>query len=110
MKIANVVSVQSRGISGTSAQGAGSRLDRMSNLLRRYPDIEDQERRELLAFLTGGPPEEVVEVSRLRGLEQSYRRFRADHPREFSSDLRAWLPMILLVAITIVAVAWRWLG
>jgi len=109
MKIANVVSVQSRGTPVTSTQDvrAGSRADRMSNLLRRYPEIEDQERQELLNFLTRGPQEEIVDVTRLQGLEPRYEAFRKDHPREFSSGLRGWLPMILLIAVALLGVARR---
>lgn len=109
MKIANVVSAQVRGTHDTSTQEVvtGRRAERMSDFLRRYPAIEDSERRELLLFLTGGPQEEIVEVTRLQGLESQYELFRRDHPREFSSTLYAWLPLILVIAIAILGAAWR---
>lgn len=112
MKIANVVSVQNRGtLDATSDKPqCGSRIDRMSTFLRRYPQIEDGERLQLLSFLTTGPQEEIVQVTHLQGLETRFHAFREDHPQEFPSGLKAWLPMILFVVIAAVGVAWRLLS
>lgn len=109
MKIANVVSVQDRGVPATSSEEVRSstRVGEMSNLLRRYPAVEQHELEELLAFLTGGCPEEVVQVTHLQGLEPRYQALRKDHPRQFPSGLRAWLPMLLFCVLALVAVAWR---
>lgn len=111
MKILNVVPAQVRGTRGTSTQEVvtGSRAERMSNFLGRYPAIEDSERQELLNFLTGGPQEEIVDVTRLQGLESQYEVFRRDHSREFSSSVHAWLPLILFIAIAVLGAAWRFL-
>ncbi len=105
MKIANVSSVVDRG--PLTPVHDNSRVERMTALLRRYPNIEDGERQELLTFLTQGPPDEVVRVTHLEGVEPSVRAFRADHPREFRSGWRGWLPMILFVAIAVIGVVWR---
>ncbi len=112
MKIANVVSVQDRGSPGTSSEEVrlNTRVERMSTLLRRYPTIEPPEREELLAFLTGGSPEEIVHVTHLPGLQPRYQTIRKDHPREFASGLRGWLPMLVFLVLALAAVAWRLLS
>lgn len=112
MKIANVVSVHDRGPLGASSINGRpvARIDRMADLLRRYPAIEDAERRELVAFLVGGPQEEIVQVTYFHGLEPRLRAFRQDHARAFGAGVRGWLPMILFVVIAALGVGWRLLA
>lgn len=86
---------------------ANTRTERMTTLLRRYPEIEEDERAELLAFLTNGSPEEIVQVAHLQGLEPRFLQFRADHPKEFRTGLRGWLPMIAFVLIALIGIIWR---
>ena len=109
MKTANIASVRALGPSRTSpgTDETVPRVDRMADLLRRYPAIEQEDRQELLTFLTAGPPEEIVQVTYAQGLEPRFRAFRSDHPREFRTGLRGWLPMIVLVLIALLGVAWR---
>ena len=112
MKIANVVSVQDRDSLATPAStgSVSKRLGGMADLLRAYPDISDAERLQLLEFLTKGPPEEVVQVSHMQGLEPCFAAFRKAHPREFPQGVRGWLPMIVFAVIIVAAVAWRLSG
>ena len=108
MKTANVVSVRDRGPLNDTRDGvAASRVARMSDLLRRYPAIDDREREQLLGFLTKGAQEEIVQATHLQGLEQQLRVFRKDHRREFNTDLMGWLPIILMVGVPILGLAWR---
>ena len=109
VNIASVPSVIDRGLLArpSAVSQSGGKVEHMSGLLRRYPRIADPERRQLLAFLTSGPPEEVVQVVHLQGLESQVRAFRADHPREFRTGVRGWLPMIIFVLIALAALAWR---
>ena len=112
MKIANVVSVQDRD-SATSPAPAGrasARLGRMADLLRAYPDITDEDRVQLLEFLTAGAPDEVVQVTHMQGLEPRFAAFRKAHPRDFPQGMRGWLPMIVFAVIIVAAVAWRLSG
>ena len=80
MKTANVVSVRDRGTSATGFDHnpSDSRIDRMTTLLRCYPQIEEEERVQLLGFLTTGPEEEIVQVTLLQGLEPRFTGSRAD--------------------------------
>ncbi len=110
MKMANVVAVQDRDSLRSPSAKAVGRIDRMTTLLRRYPAIEDQERQEVLSFLSTGPQEEVVLVTHAEGLEPRVRAFRKDHPEAFPSGLKAWLPMIVFVVVAALGVAWRLLG
>jgi len=109
MKTAKVVSVQDRGSLDRSRNSgvAASRVARMSDLLRRYPAIDDKECGQLLGFLTGGDQDEVVQVTHLQGLEGQLKAFRKDHARQFRSDLLGWLPMLLFAGLPILGVAWR---
>lgn len=112
MKIANVVSVQDRDSLDASAPAGrpSARLDRMADLLRAFPDISDEDRRQLLDFLTKGVPEEIAQVTHMQGMERSFAAFRKAHPRDFPQGLRSWLPMIVFGAIIVIAVAWRLSG
>lgn len=108
MKTANVVSVRDRDLCHDAPEQAGqARIDRMSRLLRLYPAIEEDERQQLLAFLTAGPQDEIVQVTQLLGLEPRFHAFRKDHPAAFPVGIRSWLPLILFVMIAVVGVAWR---
>ncbi len=86
---------------------ANARTDRMTTLLRRYPAIEEEERLELLNFLTNGSQEEIVQVAHLQGLEPRFEQFRADHPKQFRTGLRGWLPMIIFVLVAVIGIVWR---
>lgn len=112
MKIANVVSVQDRDslAMAASAGPVSARLGRMADLLRAYPDIPDEERLQLLEFLTKGIPEEIAQVTHMQGMERSFAVFRKAHPRDFPQGLRSWLPMILFGVVIVLAVVWRLSG
>ncbi len=86
---------------------SNARTERMTTLLRRYPQIEEEERLELLEFLTNGPQEEIVQVAHLQGIEPRFLQFRSDHPKEFRTGLRGWLPMIIFILVAIVGIVWR---
>lgn len=112
MKIANVVSVRDRDIPSESSNNtpSASRIETMTRLLRLYPSIDNEERLQLLSFLTTGPQEEIVQVTRLQGLEPRFRAFREDHPAAFPVGVRSWLPLILFVVIAAIGVSWRLLA
>jgi len=112
MKIANVVSVQDRDSLDSSAPAGrpSARLGRMADLLRAFPDISDEDRKQLLEFLTKGVPEEIAQVTHMQGMEQRFTAFRKAHPRDFPQGLRSWLPMIVFGVIIVIAVVWRLSG
>lgn len=86
---------------------SNARTERMTTLLRRYPEISEEERLELLAFLTNGPPEEIVQVAHLQGLEPRFLQFRGDHPKDFRTGFRGWLPMIAFILVALIGIIWR---
>lgn len=112
MKIANVVSVQDRDSLDESPSGGrpSARLGRMADLLRAFPDISNEDRIQLLDFLTTGVPEEIAQVTHMQGMEQRFTTFRKAHPSDFPQGLRSWLPMIVFGVIIVIAVAWRLSG
>ncbi len=79
----------------------------LSLLLRRYPEIAEEERLELLEFLTNGSQEEIVQVAHLQGIEPRFLQFRSDHPKEFRTGFRGWLPMILFIVVAVIGIIWR---
>ncbi len=83
-----------------------SPVARMSDLLRRYPAIAEEERQQLLQFLTQGDEEDIVKATYGAGLEPRLIAFRKDHPREFPG-LRAWLPLFVLLLVAALGVIWR---
>ena len=84
-----------------------ARTERMTTLLRRYPEIAEEERLELLEFLTNGSQEEIVQVAHLQGIEPRFLQFRSDHPKEFRTGFRGWLPMILFIVVAVIGIVWR---
>jgi len=112
MKIANVVSVRDRGpLDSARASGvSGSRVARMSDFLRRYPEIDDSEREKLLGFLSDGAQEEIVQATHMQGLETQLARVRRDHKRHFRTGLAGWMPIIAFVGIPLLGVIWRLFG
>ena len=90
-------------ISATIRPNAASR---MSDLLRRYPSIADEERLQLLEFLKSGDPDDIVHATYAVGLEPRLIAFRKDHPGHFPSSLRTWGPLALLVILPTIALLW----
>ena len=78
----------------------------MSDLLRRYPNIAEDERQQLLRFLTQGAQEDIVRATYVAGLEPRLIAFRKDHPEHFPG-LRSWVPFALIILITVLGVLWR---
>ena len=83
-----------------------SSVARMSDLLRRYPSITEEERKQLLHFLTRGAQEDIVRATFAAGLEPRLIAFRKDHPEHFPG-LRSWLPLGLLILLVVIVGLWR---
>ncbi len=81
-------------------------IAQMSDFLRRYPNIAEEERQHLLRFLTTGEQENIVRATYGAGLEPRLMAFRKDHPEEFPG-LRGWLPLLILLLVTVLGVLWR---
>ena len=101
----NPVTAPARGarISATIRPNAASR---MSDLLRRYPAIADEERLQLIDFVKNGHPDDIVQATYAVGLEPRLIALRKDHPEHFPSSLRTWGPLALLVILPTIALIW----
>ena len=88
--------------------GRASRAPRMTDLLRRYPNIQESERLEIIDFLKHGHPDEIAKATYLEGTEPRVIAFKKDHPEHFRSGLKMWLPWILiLVAALLLTLLFR---
>jgi hypothetical protein len=79
---------------------------RMSDLLRRYPEVNDAEKLELIEFLKRGHPETLAMVTYGSGLVTEVGRVKRDHPEHFPSGWRTMLPwfgffMVVLLLIMV---------
>jgi len=111
MKIANVVSVRDAGpLAETNPQAnktAPISVPRMSDALRRYPEISEEERQQLIQFLKHGAQEDIVQATYVVGLEPRLIAFQRDHPEHFPRGLKAWGPFAVLVLVPLIAVIWH---
>jgi hypothetical protein len=91
----------------TASATGGERLDvaveRMSDLLRRYPEIGEEERLSLIRFLKHGTPEGVARLTFGSGVGPQLTAFKKDHPGEFATGLKVWAPLAIfgLGALTV---------
>lgn len=76
----------------------------MSEALRRYPDIDDELRLQLIHFLNNGHPDEIARATYGAGLDAQLAAFKKDHPEQFKGGLKAWLPLILFVVVTLLVI------
>ncbi len=77
---------------------------RMSELLRRYPNIQDGERLELVDFLKKGHPDSIALATYGAGLETRVIAVKRDHPEHFPSGIRALLPWLVLLMVPLLLV------
>jgi hypothetical protein len=83
-----------------------TRMDRMAELLRRYPDVDRDERAELLAFLRDGRHLEIGLVGARDGLAPQVARFRRDHRAELGATPLQLLGFLVLVLGPLGLLAW----
>lgn len=76
-----------------------SSADAMSKLLRRYPNINDAELLELVEFLKKGHPDVIAMVTYGAGLEPRVIAVKKDHPEQFRSGFRVWLPWLGILMV-----------
>ena len=88
------------------AAAARANVPDMSDALRRYPNIREEERQQLLQFLKHGAQEDIVRATYVAGLEPRLFAFRK-HPPEHFPGLRSWLPFALIILITVLGILWR---
>jgi hypothetical protein len=79
----------------------------MSDLLKRYPDVNDAEKLELVHFLKRGHPEAIALATYGAGLVPQVREVKKDHPEHFPSGRRMLLPWLgfLMVVMLVLLLA-----
>ncbi|MBX3561194.1 MAG: hypothetical protein KF780_05215 [Sphingomonas sp.] len=111
MKTANIASARVlEPRAETHADSAQARMDRMEALLRRHPQIGDEETEELIRFLTKGSQMEIGTVSGRDGLAPRLAAFRRLHAARFRPSVAAQLLFAVAVVGPILLLAWYLAG
>jgi len=84
------------------------RLERVEDMLRRYPDLTDIERDEILAFLRSAPAIERGLLNGNEALSPQLDRFRADHARLFGIRRKELAIIAALIVVVVAAVLLLW--
>lgn len=95
--------MQAARLSGSAQDRAGAvddiSHDRMSELLRNYPKIGDQDRTELVEFLKDGHPDSLAKAVYGRNLSPKAVQVKKDHPQHFGRGLRGWVPALIMLIL-----------
>lgn len=78
----------------TARRADTAAYDQASRLLRRYPDVTPEERRELIHFLKDGPPDDVARLTFGSGLDDRITALKKDHPGDFATGPKILLPFL----------------
>lgn len=84
------------------------RMDRMEVLLRRYPDLSDDELAELLRFVRKGPALEIGLLGSREELKPVLARLDEEHGRTPSTSLPELTIIALMVIAAVAAVILLW--
>jgi len=78
-----------------------------TDLLRRHPQIDEEERRALIDFLKRGHPDALARAIYGQGLQAQAVAFKKANPEHFATGYRAWLPWLgfLLGALALIGLA-----
>jgi hypothetical protein len=85
----------------TARRADTASLERASHLLRLYPDISPEEKGALVRFLKEGPPDDVARLTFGSGLGERITALKKDHPEDFATGPRIWLPLVSFVVAAI---------
>jgi hypothetical protein len=87
------------------------RMEEAERLLRRYPDVDDQETERLVRFMKEAPALEVALLTCKDHLKRPYAAFRHDQRRHFEMDWgRVALATFAFCAVIAAVAAWYLLG
>lgn len=107
MKTANVINARTIEPRAEGLpESAEARMDRMEKLLRRHPQISEEECRELILFLTRGAHMEVGMVSGRDGLAPRLAAFRRLHARHFRPGVTAQILFAIAIVAPVLLLAW----
>ena len=76
----------------------------MGDLLRRYPDVDDPEKLQLIDFLKRGHPDTLAMVTYGAGLMSQVARLKKDHPDHFPSGWHAIVPWVGFAVVVLLMI------
>jgi hypothetical protein len=85
------------------------RMERVEQLLARYPGLTDPEIHEILLFLRKGKALEIGFLTSNEAIKPQLYRFRADHARDLTIGKRelAVVGLVMLILLAAVALLWN---
>ena len=103
----NIETAPAPGAPAAPRGDAPSTEQRMTDLLRRHPQIDEEERLALIAFLKHGHPDALARAVYEHDLEARAVAFKKANPEHFATGFRAWLPWLglLLGALALIGLA-----
>ncbi|WP_324749753.1 hypothetical protein SH591_14840 [Sphingomonas sp. LY54] len=104
MKQANATVLRTGPLVDPETKSAGASPAGMSEALRRYPDIDDALRLQLIHFLNHGHPDEIARATYGAGLDSELAAFKKNHPEHFKGGLKAWVPLILFLVVPLLVI------
>ena len=114
MKTANVIEVRDLGpltpLDQSDLDCDPARIERMADLLRRYPEIGEAEKAEILLFLKEGRQIEIGLVSTREGIASRLMKFRQDHRAHFRLSPLQILGFVAVIVGPLVGLAWVCFG
>ena len=104
MKQANATVLRTGPLVDSEAKTEVAAPAAMSEALRRYPNIDDALRLQLIHFLNNGHPDEIARATYGAGLEPRLAQFKKDHPDHFKGGFKAWLPLLLFLLVPLLVI------
>ena len=104
MTNANAAPASGAPVRSSVAQPPVVSAQQMSDLLRRYPDVNDAEKLELVDFLKGGHPDTVAMATVGSGLTSQAAQVKKDYPEHFQSGWRVLLPWLGLFGVVLLLI------
>lgn len=84
------------------------RLAQVESLLKRYPDLVQNERQEILLFLRKGRLRDRGLLTANQSISDELEAFRNDHDRELSLSWGEFFVIALIIMLAVVAAASLW--
>jgi hypothetical protein len=84
------------------------RLTYIKELLARYPRISGDEKDDIVRYLKKGPALDTALLTSIEAIKPKLERFREDHRRHFGVGPKAYVVIVILIAVILVVFALLW--
>jgi hypothetical protein len=100
---------QTPDLGGTSEPGGAVQRgsQRIADYLRRYPEISDQERTDLIGVFRQLSNLDIAFILSDPEVAPKFERFRAEHRRETRLPVRDYAALLVLAALTLVLIVYE---